>query len=99
MTTAIVNIGTLIRRSPSLHGGVPHIAGKGVTVRRIAFLAKQGLNAEEIGEEIDHLSLAEIHAALSYYYANPDEIDKNLEVEAAIAKQLEQQYNQPGLAK
>ena len=36
MTAAIsIDIGTLITRTPRLHGGCPHIVGKGVTVRRI----------------------------------------------------------------
>ncbi len=97
MTTATVNIGTLITRTLGLHGEVPHIAGKGVTVRRIVLLMKQGFNPEEIAEEISHLSLAEIYAALSYYYANSGEIDENIALEARIAKELERQYSQPRL--
>jgi uncharacterized protein (DUF433 family) len=35
MTVTSTNIGTLITRTPDLHGGCPHIVNKGVTVRRI----------------------------------------------------------------
>ena len=43
-----IEIGTLIDRDPSIHGGRPKIAGTGVTVMRIAGWYKQGLTPEEI---------------------------------------------------
>ena len=50
MTTASTDIGILVTRTPDLHGGSPHIAGKGITVRRIVTWYKRGLNAEEISD-------------------------------------------------
>jgi uncharacterized protein (DUF433 family) len=35
MASSITDIGTLVSRTPGLHGGVPHFSGKGITVRRI----------------------------------------------------------------
>lgn len=92
MVTAPFDIGTLITRTPDIHGGAPHIYGKGVTVRRIAFLCKKGLSAADIAGEFGHLSLAEVHAALSYYYANQEEIENDLTVQAAESKRLEAEY-------
>lgn len=92
MVTAPFDIGTLITRTPDIHGGVPHIYGKSVTVRRIAFLCKQGLSAADIADEFGHLSLAEVHAALAYYYANQEEIENDLTVQAAESKRLEAEY-------
>lgn len=95
MATLSVDIGTLITRTPGLHGGVPHIAGKGVTVRRIVFWSKErGLTPEEITDEIGHISLAQVHAALTYYYANQAEIDRDIEQQALEAEALERQYSQ-----
>ncbi len=88
-STTSIDINTLIARTPGLHGGCPHIAGKGVTVRRIVFGYKQGLNAEEIADRIGHLSFAEVYAALAYYHANKDEIEADLAAQAAEAKRLE----------
>jgi uncharacterized protein (DUF433 family) len=97
MATPSVNIGTLITRTPGLHGGVPHIAGKGVTVRRIVFWSRErGLTPEEIAERIGHVTLAEVHAALTYYYANQAEIDQDIEQQALEAAALERQYTQAG---
>lgn len=77
----VTDIGSLIYRRPGLHGGRPCIAGTGVTVRRIAVLHNMGEAPEEIVGKFDRLSLAQVHAALAYYYANKDEIDGDLEVE------------------
>lgn len=71
----ITDIGTLINHNPGIHGGCPIITGTGVTVRRIAIWYKQGYSAEEIAEQISHLTLAQVYAALAYYHANRDEID------------------------
>jgi uncharacterized protein (DUF433 family) len=95
MTTLSVDIGTLITRTPGLHGGAPHIAGKGVTVRRIVFWSKErGLTPAEIADEVGHISLAEVHAALTYYYANQAEIDHDIEQQALEALALERQHSQ-----
>ncbi len=75
---AIVDIGTLIERSPEIRKGRPRIAGTGVTVRRIAGWHNLGLTPEEIAAKVEHLTLAQIHAALAYYHANREEIDTDI---------------------
>ena len=77
----VVDIGTLIERSPDIRKGRPSIAGTGVTVRRIAGWHNLGLTPEEIAAKIEHLTLAQIHAALAYYHANRDEIDSDIAAE------------------
>jgi uncharacterized protein (DUF433 family) len=89
MTTASLDIGTLVTCTPGLHGGAPHITGKGVTGRKIITWYKRGLNAEEIGAHIGHLNLAEVYAALTYYHANQAEVEADLATQAAEAKRLE----------
>ena len=74
MTTPL-DIGTLIDRNPDIHRGTPILAGTGVTVRRIAIESNSGLTPEEIAREIPHLTLAQVHAALTYYYANQEAMD------------------------
>jgi uncharacterized protein (DUF433 family) len=87
--STITDIGTLISRQPDIHGGCPIIAGTGVTVRRIAIWYKQGLNAEEIGDRIGHLTLTQVYAALTYYHANREEIDADIAAEAAEGSRIE----------
>ncbi len=84
----IVDIGTLIERSPEIRKGRPCIAGTGVTVRRIAEWHNLGLTPEEIAAKIEHLTLAQIHAALAYYHVNRDEIDSDIANEEAVAEEI-----------
>jgi len=90
--TGVVDIGSMIERSPSIRGGRPCIAGTGVSVRRIAQWHNFGLTPEEIAAKFGHLSLAQVHAALAYYHANRAEIDDDLAAEDAAAIELERQY-------
>jgi len=85
---SIVDIGTLIERSPEIRKGRPCIAGTGVTVRRIAWWHNLGLTPEEIAAKIEHLTLAQIHAALAYYHANRDEIDSDIAKEEAAEDEI-----------
>ena len=80
----VVDIGTFIVSSSDIRGGRPRIAGTGVTVQRVVNWYKLGLAPEEIADEIAHLGLAQVYAALAYYHANRDEI------EAAIASDAQE---------
>jgi uncharacterized protein (DUF433 family) len=86
-----VEIGTLIDRDPGIRGGRPKIAGTGLTVNRIAGWYKLGMTPEEIALEYPHLTLAQVHAALAYYHANREEIETDLEQEAAAVAEWERQ--------
>jgi uncharacterized protein (DUF433 family) len=87
--TTTVDIGTLITTTTGLHGGCPHIIGKGITVRRIVTWYKRGLNAEEICDRIGTLTLAEVYAALAYYHSNTDAIEADLAYQMAEGDRLE----------
>jgi uncharacterized protein (DUF433 family) len=81
-----------IIQTPGLRGGKPHIAGTRITVSDVAFFhLGWGWSAAEIAAEYN-LSLASIHAALSYYYDNRDEIDRRTAEDDAYAESLEQKY-------
>ncbi|NDJ19105.1 DUF433 domain-containing protein [Myxacorys almedinensis] len=90
---ALSNIGILIDSDPRVHGGQPLIAGTGVTVRRIAIWHQQGFTPSEIAEQIGHLTLAQVYAALTYYHANQAEIDADIAVEVAEYDRLDALHN------
>ena len=92
--STITDIGALIVRSPEVRGGRPRIADTGVTVRRVVSWYKLGLSPEEIADELGHLTLAQVYAALAYYQANREEIEADLEAEEAEAEMVEQQHLQ-----
>lgn len=82
------DIGSLIVRTPDLRSGRARISGTGVTVRRIVEWYKSGLSPEEIANEIGHLTLAQVFAALAYYHANRQEIESDIALENESAEQL-----------
>jgi uncharacterized protein (DUF433 family) len=73
-----------IVRDPSLRGGRPVVAGTGVTVKRVACWYQMGMTAEQIAQEITHLTLAQVHAALSYYFSHQEEIEQDLAEDAGL---------------
>lgn len=87
MTTA-TDIGSLIAETPGVCGGRPRIADAGVSVRRIAVCYRMGLTAEEIADQYEHLSLAQVYAALAYYHANRQAIEADLAQEEVLYDQL-----------
>ena len=84
----LTNIGTLIIRDPHLRNSIPIVAGTATSVQRIVVLYKQGNSAEEIAADLDHLTLAQVYAALTYYHANRAEIEADLAAEKAEYERL-----------
>ncbi len=91
---SVVDIGTLIVRTPGICGGRPRVAGSGVSVRRIVGWYKLGLSPEEIADEFGHLGLAQVYAALAYYHANREEIESDMAAEEAEAERIEREHVQ-----
>ena len=91
----VTEIGSLIDRDPAIRRGRPKIAGTGVTVMRVAAWYKAGLTPEEIATQYGHLSLAQVHAALAYYHANPEEIEADLAQEEAFAETVDHESPSP----
>ncbi len=90
--STLTDIGTLIEQTPDVCGGRPRIAGTGVSVRTIAGWYKMGMTPEEIATEIPHLTLAQVHAALTYYHANREPMDAEMAAERAEAERLEREH-------
>jgi uncharacterized protein (DUF433 family) len=90
----LTDIGTLIIRDPHLRDGIPIVAGTATSVQRIAVLYKQGNSGEEIAADLDHLTLAQVYAALTYYHANRAEIEADLVAEQAEYERLVALHNQ-----
>ncbi len=66
-----------IVRIPGVKGGEPIIKDKGVTVRTVIALTRQGVSPEQMVDDYDGvLTLAEIYDALSFYYDHQNEIEQ-----------------------
>jgi uncharacterized protein (DUF433 family) len=91
MTTA-VDIGMLIVSTPGTCGGRPRIAGTRITVENIVIDFNAGMTPQQIIDERPHLTLAQIYAALAYYYANQKQMDADIAAEKAEWERLEAEY-------
>jgi uncharacterized protein (DUF433 family) len=74
--------------SPSVAGGKPRISGHRITVQDIVIWHERlGISADEIATEYD-LSLAEVYAALAYYYDHRAEIDESVRADESFVAEL-----------
>ena len=90
--SATVEIGSLISRTPGIKNSAPHIARSGVTVRTIAQWYKLGQSAKEIACEYPHLSLSQVYAALTYYHANREKMDADMDAEEQKSDRIEREH-------
>lgn len=71
-------------------GGKPRIEGTRMKVQHIALeYVHMGLSLEEICGSHPHLNLAQIHAALSYYYEHETEIEGDIRESREYAERME----------
>lgn len=72
-------IDRLIEFDPAIFGGKPRIAGHPITVQTVVVWHERlGLSPEAIASTYN-LSLAEVHAALAYYFDHRAEMEQPLE--------------------
>ena len=69
-------------------GGKAHIRGRRITVQDVAIWHERlGRSADEIAAEHD-LTLADVYAALAYYFDHRDDIDRRIADDQALARAL-----------
>jgi uncharacterized protein (DUF433 family) len=84
---------------PNYHGGAWAVHtvtfNAGVTVKRVVdFVYRQGLTAGQIVEQMPHLTLAGVYAALAYYHANKEHLDAEFSAEDSEATRTEEEWLQ-----
>ena len=72
-------------------GGKPAIAGTRLKVSQIAiYYEKMGYQPDDIVRAHPHLTLAQVHDALSFYYENIEEIDSQIAQERQMIEEIKQ---------
>ena len=76
--------------------GIPWIVGANTKVVEVV-LDKMAHDStpEEMHEQYPHLSLAQIHAALSYYYEHQAEVDADIERRNRYVEEMRAQQKNP----
>lgn len=87
MSTAATH--THIVKTPGTCGGRARIDGHRIRVQDVAIEYEwQGLSPEEICHEHPGLTLAQVHAALAYYYDHRDEVLAEIKADEALVEEF-----------
>ncbi len=88
--------GTCIESQPGVCGGKPCIAGTRIRVQDVfVWHELQGQSADEIVSRFPQLTMADVYAALSYYWDHRDEIQRDMQAESDLVTRLRQQSVSP----
>lgn len=79
-----------IVKTPGVCGGKLRIDGHRITVQNIfVWHDRLGFSADEIADEYD-LQMADIYAALAYYFAHQSEVNEAIERGEAFVREMRQ---------
>ncbi len=84
-----VTVYSHITKDPEVCGGRACVDGTRIRVADIVCLKHLGQTPEQMLETYSSLNLAQVHAALSYYYEHSDEIDADLDADRQAADRME----------
>ncbi|MBA4179196.1 MAG: hypothetical protein C0506_01270 [Anaerolinea sp.] len=75
----VVDIGSLLERTPGVVGGDLCLKGTRITIENVAMRYQTGITAEEMAAGNPDLSPALFHAGIAYYLANRALVDARIE--------------------
>lgn len=73
------------------------VKGTATTVHRIARWWRIGMTADEIAADYEHLTLAGVHAALAYYFANREKIDAEIDADISEERRIIAGHSRPNI--
>jgi uncharacterized protein (DUF433 family) len=78
-----------IERTPGVCGGKARIAGHRIRVQDIYICHElNGMSPDEIVQTYPSISLADVHAALAYYWDHREEIQQELKADEELVESL-----------
>lgn len=87
---------TSIESQPGVCGGQPCVAGTRIRVQDVfVWHELQGQSADEIVSRFPQLTMADVYAALAYYWDHRDEIQRDMQAESDLVSRLRQQSVSP----
>jgi uncharacterized protein (DUF433 family) len=79
--------------------GVARVKGSRSKVIQIVMDTMNGMAPRDIHDAYPHLSLAQIHAALAYYYDHQVDVDAQVQASIEFAERMRQQAGESPVAK
>ena len=91
MTTTVHSI-DLIVSNPKVRSGRPTLKGRSIMVEDVVLVMRHQVETPAEAAEWFSISLAEVHAALAYYYQNQAAIDNRIEERIANLEAARAEY-------
>jgi uncharacterized protein (DUF433 family) len=88
-----VNLLSHIELRTGPRGETPFIAGHRVRVQDVVLWSEEGLTPDEIVVRVPSISLADVHAALAYYFDHRDDIDRQIRDDLQYSSDFEAAAN------
>jgi uncharacterized protein (DUF433 family) len=89
---AATSLDTRIHIDPRIRGGKPCITGRRIAIHDLAIWHEHlGMSVDVIAVEYD-LDISDIYIGLAYYFANKEQIDKEIRAAKAEVEALQQNH-------
>src|SRR5207244_10431638 len=83
------SLAAYIVKTPGICSGQPRIAGTRIKVKHVyTWVERMGMTPAQVVAEYPHLTMAQVHAALAYYWSHPDEIHQDIANEDKLVAEL-----------
>src|SRR5216110_2581897 len=84
------NLGDYIVKTPGVCSGQARIAGTRIKVKHVyTWVERMGMTPAQVVAEYPHLTMAQVYAALAYYWAHRDEIQQDIANEEKLVAALQ----------
>jgi uncharacterized protein (DUF433 family) len=87
-----------IEITPGVCNGRPRVAGTRIRIQNIVLWTEQGRSPDEIVANYPQLTLADVHAALAFYFDNRLELDRQIREDEQFVAEMKSQYAAGGSA-
>jgi uncharacterized protein (DUF433 family) len=85
----VPSLADYIVRSPGVCGGQPRIAGTRIKVKHVyTWVERMGMTPAQVVAQYPQLTMAQVHAALAYYWSHQEEIHQDIENEEKLVAEL-----------
>lgn len=89
IATGAPSLADYIVKTPGVCSGEPRVAGTRIKVKHIyTWVERMGMSPARVVAEYPHLTMAQVHAALAYYWSHRDEIHHDIENEEKLVAEL-----------
>jgi uncharacterized protein (DUF433 family) len=85
----VPSLADYIVKTPGVCSGQPRIAGTRIKVKHVyTWVERMGMTPAQVVAEYPHLTMAQVHAALAYYWSHGDEIHQDIDNEEKLVAEL-----------